>query len=224
MQSVLRPLVAPLAVAVLLGTPVPAAAHGAPPRPAAGPKFEHRTLTVTRAALGAAYRTGCPVPPAELRLLRMSHWGFDGKVHTGSMVVHERVVKDVLYVFWKAFGAKFPIRKMRPLSAYGGSDVKAMADDNTSAFNCRQVTGNPDALSQHSFGDAIDINPLENPYVDRTGRVHPAAAARYLDRSRHVKGMIHSNSVITEAFRRIGWEWGGRWYHPDYQHFSRNGR
>ncbi|NGO80174.1 M15 family metallopeptidase [Streptomyces sp. YC504] len=189
-----------------------------------GPVFQHRTLPVTRAALGRTYRPGCPVPPGRLRLLRMSHWGFDGKVHTGEMVVHERVAKDVLYVFWKAFGAKFPIRKMRPLSAYHGSDQASMADDNTSAFNCRQVVGNPGSLSQHSYGDAIDINTVENPYVDRTGRIHPPAGARHLDRWRNAKGMIRSGDVITRAFRAIGWEWGGRWSNPDYQHFSRNGR
>ncbi|MBC9712624.1 M15 family metallopeptidase [Streptomyces sp. TRM66268-LWL] len=154
----------------------------------------------------------------------MSHWGFDGKVHTGEMIVNERVAKDVLYVFGKAFAAKFPIRKMRPVSAYNGSDHASMADDNTSAFNCRQVVGNPGRLSQHSYGDAIDINTVENPYVDWSGRVHPAAGARHLDRWRRTKGMIRSGDVLTRAFRAVGWEWGGRWSNPDYQHFSRNGR
>ncbi|SDJ55383.1 D-alanyl-D-alanine carboxypeptidase [Streptomyces indicus] len=188
------------------------------------PVFRHRTLPVTRAALGRTYRPGCPVPPHRLRLLRMSHWGFDGKVHTGAMVVHERVAKEVLYVFGKAFAAKFPIRKMRPVSAYNGSDHASMADDNTSAFNCRQVVGNPGRLSQHAYGDAIDINTVENPYVDRTGRVHPPAGARHLDRTHRAKGVIREGDALTRAFRAVGWQWGGRWSNPDYQHFSRNGR
>ncbi|MFE0098814.1 M15 family metallopeptidase [Streptomyces sp. NPDC059009] len=179
---------------------------------------------VPRSALGVTYHPGCPVAPGRLRLIRMNHWGFDGRVHSGELVVRDRAVKPVLYVFKKAFDAKFPIRRMRPMAAYRGSDPAAMADDNTSAFNCRPVTGDPGKLSQHSYGDALDINTVENPYVDVNGRVHPAAGARYLDRSRPVKGMIRRGDAVWTAMREVGWLWGGRWAHPDYQHFSANGR
>ncbi|MFC7303239.1 M15 family metallopeptidase [Streptomyces monticola] len=188
------------------------------------PKLAAVVTTVPRAKLGATYRPGCPVPPRRLRLIRMNHWGFDGRVHTGELVVHERAVRPLLYVFGRAFDARFPIRRMRVMAEYGGSDPAAMAHDNTSAFNCRQVTGNPGSLSQHSYGDAVDINTVENPYVDVAGRVHPAAGTRYLRRDRPVKGMIRSGDVITSAMRRAGWKWGGRWANPDYQHFSANGR
>ncbi|MDG4862906.1 M15 family metallopeptidase, partial [Streptomyces sp. T-3] len=196
------------------------------PAPASGPvpKFVHHVTLAPAAKLGRTWRPGCPVPPGRLRLVRLNHWGFDGKIHTGELILRDRVVKDVLYVFWKAFGAKFPIRKMRVMATYGGNDPAAMADDNTSAFNCRGVTGNPGSLSQHSYGDAIDINTRENPYVDVNGRVYPASGAWYLNRSHRAPGMIHRGGVIEKAMRTIGWEWGGRWPNPDYQHFSANGR
>ncbi|MCX5276674.1 M15 family metallopeptidase [Streptomyces virginiae] len=173
--------------------------------------------------LGTTHRTGCPVPPQRLRLVRMNHWGFDGKVHSGELVVHEDAVAPVLRAFGQAFAARFPIRRMRVMAEYGGSDAAAMADDNTSAFNCRQVTGDPGRLSRHSWGDAIDINPVENPYVDVRGTSHPPNGRTYLDRDRPRPGMITPDGVVTRAFREIGWYWGGRWSPPDYQHFSEEG-
>jgi hypothetical protein len=102
------------------------------------------------------------------------------------------------------------------------SDKAAMRDGNTSAFNCRPVTGNPYRQSQHSYGHAIDINTFENPYVTGS-RVYPSAARTYLDRSNHRTGMILKRGALAKAMRRNGWLWGARWAHPDYQHFSANG-
>lgn len=178
---------------------------------------------VPDAALGATYRPGCPVGPDRLRLIRMNHWGFDGKVHRGELVVHERAVQPLLRVFGKAFDARFPIRRMRPVAAYGGDDGRSMADDNTSAFNCRQVTGDPGRLSRHAHGDAVDVNPVENPYVDRGGTLRPAAGRPHLRRDRPAPGAIRPGDVITRAFEEVGWHWGGTWSNPDYQHFSANG-
>ncbi|MEV5978670.1 M15 family metallopeptidase [Streptomyces sp. NPDC052114] len=197
--------------------------QGAPHAPAP-PGMAAVVTAVPRAKLGVTYRPGCPVPPARLRLIRMNHWGFDGRPHQGELIVHEKAVRPLLYVFGRAFDARFPIRRMRVTAEYGGSDLKSMAADNTSAFNCRSVTGGTGNLSRHSYGDAIDINPVENPYVDQAGRVHPAAGRPYLRRDRGAKGMIRRGDVITTAMRRVGWPWGARWVHPDYQHFSANGR
>ncbi|MFE3991134.1 hypothetical protein ACFXPW_05415 [Streptomyces goshikiensis] len=47
----------------------------------------------------------------------------------------------------RAFEDRFPIRRMRVMAEYGGDDLKAMADGNTSAYNCRQVVGDPAKLS-----------------------------------------------------------------------------
>lgn len=197
----------------------PAAAHSLPK-----PALNARVTAVSWAKLGRSWHTGCPVAPRGLRLIRMNHWGFDGRVRSGELVVRKEAVRPLLYVFGRAFAARFPIRQMRVMAEFGGSDVAAMAADNTSAFNCRAVTGNPSRRSQHSYGDAVDINTLENPYVDTHGRVYPAAGARYLDRRRAAKGMIRPGDVITRAMHTVGWKWGGRWWAPDYQHFSANGR
>jgi hypothetical protein len=133
-------------------------------------------------------------------------------------------------VFKASFNARFPVRSMRPSDAFyaGGSrtptqsDVAAMKADNTSAFNCRPVTGNPYRVSQHSYGNAIDINTVRNPYVVGS-RVYPDSARTYLNRSRVRTGMITRTGVIATRMRQLGWPWGARWSHPDYQHFSSNG-
>ncbi|MEU2393825.1 M15 family metallopeptidase [Streptomyces sp. NPDC007369] len=222
---------APLAVAVVvvLGAAAPSCTRTVSlPPPGLRVEAQTRDLAarvtgVSRAALGATYRPGCPVGPDRLRLIRMNHWGFDGKVHRGELVVHERVVRPLLYVFGEAFRARFPIRRIRPVSAYGGDDAKSMADDNTSAFNCRRVTGDASRLSRHAYGDAVDINTVENPYVDRFGTAHPPASRPYLRRDRRAPGMIRPGDAVTRAFEEVGWRWGGRWSHPDYQHFSATG-
>ncbi|MFB7254534.1 M15 family metallopeptidase [Streptomyces nojiriensis] len=182
-----------------------------------------QVMAVPPEKLAATHHPGCPVPPERLRLVRMNHWGFDGTVHRGELVVHEDVVAPVLRAFGKAFDARFPIRRMRVMAEYGGSDDAAMADDNTSAFNCRKVTGDPTRMSRHSWGDAVDINPVENPYVDVGGTSHPPNGSAHLDRGSTRPGMIAPDGVVTRAFREIGWYWGGRWSPPDYQHFSGQG-
>jgi len=152
----------------------------------------------------------------------LNQWGFQGQPYRGELIVRSSVVSEVTRVFAKSFAAKFPVRKMRRADYYKGSDEKAMADDNTSAFNCRHVTGNPTRLSQHSYGIAIDINPFENPYVT-SSRVYPPGSGSYLKRSPYRKGMILRGGVIAKAFAAERWYWGARWRHPDYQHFSENG-
>ncbi|MFJ9789797.1 M15 family metallopeptidase [Streptomyces globosus] len=212
--------------AVLAASAPPAATPALPPvraARAAAPSLAAEVMPVPAEALGATYREGCPVGPERLRLIRMNHWGFDGKVHRGALVVHEAAVGPLLGAFGKVFAARFPIRRMQPASAYGGDDGRSMADDNTSAFNCRPVTGDPGRRSQHAYGDAVDINPVENPYVDRSGTVHPAAGRANLRRDRSVPGMIRPGDAVSRAFGEIGWAWGGRWPNPDYQHFSATG-
>ncbi len=187
------------------------------------PGLAARVTAVPADKLGASHRAGCPVPPGDLRLIRMNHWGFDGKVHPGELVVHREAVVPLLHVFGKAYAARFPIRRMRVMAAYGGSDARAMADDNTSAFNCRPVTGDPRKLSRHAWGDAVDINPVENPYVDLHGTSHPPNGRDHLDRDRGRPGMIRSGDAVARAFEEVGWSWGDRWSNPDYQHISANG-
>ena len=173
---------------------------------------------------GVSWRPGCPVGLDDLRLVRASHWGFDGRVRTGRIVVHRDVARDVATVLRRLYAARFPIRRMVPVDAYGGSDFRSIEADNTSAFNCRPVEGTS-RWSEHAYGRAIDLNPIENPYVDSDGTSSHRASAPYLSRTRYRAGMAVEGGVVVRAFESVGWSWGGRWSGvKDYQHFSESGR
>jgi len=172
---------------------------------------------------GVSWRPGCPVPLRDLRLLTMTYRGFDGRSHTGRLVVHRDVAREVVGAFRELYAAGFPIRRMVPVDAYGGSDFRSIEADNTSAFNCRYVDGTT-RWSEHAYGRAIDINPIENPYVS-DGRTSHAASRAYVDRSRRLPGMALEGGALVRAFDGIRWGWGGRWSGvKDYQHFSASGR
>jgi len=188
------------------------------------PPFTHSVSRVTAAQLPHSWRPGCPVAPTQLRRVRMTYWGFDGRAHTGALVVNVSAVGDVVRVFRRLYVARFPIRRLRPIDAYRGVDERSLAADNTAGFNCRYVLG-PGAKrwSVHAYGLAIDVDPVENPYVEG-GRVHPRAGRVYLNRSRVRRGMAVPGGLLVRAFAAVGWQWGGRWSGaPDYQHFSETG-
>lgn len=188
------------------------------------PPFASQVVPVTASALGRSWHRGCPVGPAQLRLVRLSYVGFDGRPHTGSLVVAASVARDVVVVFRTLYAERFPIRRLRPVAAYGGSDTRSMAADNTSGFNCRYaVAPGPRQWSAHAYGEAVDVNPVENPYREG-GRWLPPAGARYADRSMSRPGMAFPGGELVRAFAAAGWLWGGRWTgSPDYQHFSKTG-
>lgn len=176
----------------------------------------------TRAGMiGVSWQPGCPVPIDDLRIIEMNFVGFDGAVHAGGqLMVHRLVAEDVVEAFRVLFEHRFPIRRMELIENYGGSDDASMAADNTSAFNCRPVTGTTDRFSIHSYGQAIDINTVENPYV-RGDTVLPPAGAEYLDRTDVRPGMITKNDVVEKAFRNQKFFWGGDFNSlKDYQHFE----
>jgi hypothetical protein len=187
------------------------------------PGFVGVVSNVTRTEVRYSYRPGCPVRPAQLRLVRVSYWGFDGKSRVGSVVVRSDVARDIVAVFRRLYAARFPIRRLQTIDAYKGRDAASLAADNTSAFNCRYaIAPGPKRWSAHAYGLAIDVNPVENPYLDR-GTVKPPAGRRYLNRSRVRPGMAVPGGVLVRAFAAVGWSWGGRWSPPDYQHFSATG-
>ena len=188
--------------------------------PGAGPRFAAAVEPVRWEDLRHSYRAGCPVPPPQLRSVRVSHWGFDGRPHVGRVVVAKRVAPGLVTVFRMLWQARFPIRRLRPVSAYHGSDDASMAADNTSAFNCRVVAGTS-RWSLHAYGEAIDVNPVENPYL-RGSTVSPPAGRAYVDRDRYRKGMAVRGGVLVRAFAAAGWQWGASF--GDYQHFSTTGR
>jgi hypothetical protein len=179
--------------------------------------------TLAKRMTGVSWKPGCPVALRDLRVLTLSHWGFDGRSRTGRLVVHRTVARDLVGAFRELYAARFPIRRMRLIDAYGGSDFRSIEADNTSAFNCRYVEGTT-RWSNHAYGTAIDVNPIENPYVSR-GRTSHRASVPYVDRTRRRPGMAYEGGALVRAFDRIGWGWGGRWTSVrDYQHFSASGR
>jgi hypothetical protein len=187
--------------------------------------FSARTLSpaIRTRVTGVSWRRGCPVGLAQLRYLRIAHHGFDGRVHRGEMIVHRSAVPALKRAFASLYRSRFPIRRMRLVDDYRGSDYASIEADNTSAFNCRRVTGGS-GWSQHAYGRALDINPIENPYVS-SGRTSHPVSRRYLDRSRRRRGMAYAGGPLVRAFDRADWGWGGRWRNPkDYQHFSATGR
>lgn len=176
-----------------------------------------------RRRLRSSHGPACPVGLDDLRHLRLTHVGFDGRAHTGELVVHADHAADLVAVFEELYDARWPVRRMRLVSDYGGDDDRSMAADNTSAYNCRRVAGQ-ERWSAHAHGAAIDLNPVENPYVVGD-EVRPPAGRRFasVDRSAGAgsgPGVITAGDVVTRAFERIGWTWGGTFSEPDYQHFS----
>jgi hypothetical protein len=168
------------------------------------------------------WQTGCPVGLDDLRLVTVTYWGFDGRPHTGRLVVNHDAATAIVAALRSLYAARFPIRRMELVDHYGADDERSMAADNTSAFNGRKVPGT-EVWSQHAYGRAIDIDPLENPEI-ASAKVDPPQAAPYVDRTQTVKGMIHAGDVVVHAFAAVGWKWGGYWHSlKDYQHFSANG-
>ena len=190
----------------------------------AAPPFTHTVAPVTREQLPYSWHPGCPVGPSSLRRLRVGYWGFDGKNRMGTLVVNRSAVGPLTVVFRRLYKARFPIRRMRPIDAYGGNDERSLAADNTAAFNCRYAVGpGPKRWSTHAYGLAIDVNPVENPYLE-SGRAHPRSGRVYLDRRNVRPGMAVRGGLLVSAFASVGWQWGGRWTGtPDYQHFSATG-
>ncbi|MDQ1620575.1 MAG: hypothetical protein QOE19_3144 [Actinomycetota bacterium] len=217
-----------LAVVVLLGalcigSSAPAAAQ-APARAGTRPAFSAQVRPIDDALAARmrwSWRPGCPVPLSGLRYVTLSYRDFQGRARTGELVVRRALAPAVVSAFHRLWDLGFPIKRMRLVDDYRGSDEASMRANNTSAFNCRAVTGGS-GWSQHSYGRAVDINPVQNPYVVR-GTVDPPAGARYVARSPLRRGML--TPAARRAFTSLGWGWGGSWRSlKDYMHFSSNNR
>jgi hypothetical protein len=198
--------------------------------PAALPPYHAQVAVLSpaerRAMTPSVWRPGCPVGLSDLRRVTLTYVGFDGRSHTGALIVNRSVAAPVSQAFGVLYAARFPIRRMLPIEAYGGSDFRSIEADNTSAFNCRSATGST-SWSEHAYGLAVDLDPIENPYVAANGTVSHRASKVFADRARVSgrPGVIVDGGVVTRAFGRIGWGWGGRWSGArDYQHLSANGR
>ncbi len=186
-------------------------------------QFTGKISPVAPQDVAYSWRDGCPVALEDLRLLSVTHWGFDGRAAEGRLVVNAQHAEGIVQVMRILYEEQFPIERMELVDAFEGDDDASMAANNTSAFNCREVSRRPGVWSQHAFGSAIDINPMQNPYILRDGTVLPPDATT--DRTTPRPGLITAGSVVVDAFADIGWGWGGSWSGVlDYQHFSASGR
>jgi hypothetical protein len=174
-------------------------------------------------AVRSTWTARCPVTLDDLRYVTVSFRGFDGRAHTGELMVHRQVADDVVTVFRRLFAAGYPIERMRITTLEEQSAPPTGDGNTTGAFNCRPSVGAA-RWSEHAYCRAVDVNPFQNPYVH--GRlVLPELASAYADRGRVLPGMITRDGPVVTAFRSVGWDWGGSWHSAkDYMHFSVNGR
>lgn len=162
---------------------------------------------------------GAPVGCERLSVVTFRYVDFSGGEHDdGKVVVLDALAERVSRIFEAMFDHRFPIAKAKLMDAYEGDDEAAMADDNTSAFNHRAVPGST-RLSLHAYGAAVDLNPVENPFITRQDGIHPPAAAAFVDRSQLSAGAAEG---VVAIFAANGFsQWGGAWHDPiDYQHFD----
>jgi len=185
-----------------------------------GKTVKHRMLK------GNSWHKGCPVGLSHLRYLRIKYRSFEGQTKTGEMIVHKDVADEVIAIFKELYAIGYPIHKMKLVSDYKGNDWQSIEADNTSAFNCRNATGSK-KWSKHSYGKAIDLNSIENPYISRSGHISHKASLPYRKRIHKKKtpadkAVLLRNDKAVKIFKKYGWKWGGDWPGvKDYQHFSK---
>jgi len=207
------------------------------------PDFRSGIFEIPREALPSirmyTWREGCPVPLKMLRWVKVSYYDFNGQPHhDGVLLIHKNLAEDVVRVFEVAWESRFPFASVQPMFRFQGNDSLAMANNNTSGFNCREKSGQPGVFSNHSYGTAIDINPMQNPLVKQwvdslnvdqnSGgplvytRVYPELGKNFINREEVRTGMIVASGPVRLKFRELGWHWGGYWKkHKDYQHFEK---
>jgi len=190
-------------------------------------------LTTTQRAQvvqAGEYHSGCPVTLSQLRVVTVRYYGFDHRSHWGQILVNERVASGIVRVFAKLYAMRFPVHHMQFGDTYGSRKNVPRDGDFTASFECRQASSSPctrtnsttGSWSEHAYGEAVDLNPVENPYVG-CGMTRDPTALSYLNRSNYRRGMV--NNAVVAAFASIGWGWGGSWFGStkDYMHFSING-
>jgi D-alanyl-D-alanine carboxypeptidase len=177
---------------------------------------------------GGAWHKGCPVSMGDLRVLTVTYRGFDKHNHTGQLITNRTAAGPLSKVFHRLYVIHFPIRHLSLQQTYVPSKYPK-DNDGSGSFECRQAVPSPcsggtgtGSWSNHAYGLAVDLNPVENPYVG-CGMSRDPKAQSYRDRSRHRPGMV--TVQVRKAFASIGWGWGGSWAGntKDYMHFSVNG-
>ncbi len=174
---------------------------------------------------GNSWKRACPIALADLRYLDLAYRDFSGNHRMGEMIVHKDVSKEVVQIFAKLYAIEYPIYSMKLVSDYQGNDWQSIEAGNTSALNCRKATASK-KWSKHAYGKAIDINPIQNPYISSKGRISHKSSLKYRHRG-HIdpkdsadKALLLKSDKATKIFKKYGWKWGGEWSRvKDYQHF-----
>lgn len=190
-----------------------------------GFSYEKISPAVKKRMMGKSYRKNRYVKLKDLRYVKVLHYGFDGKVKKGELVVNKKIAKKIVRIFYELYQKKYPIQKMKLIDQYNANDERSMRANNSSAFNYRKISGSS-RLSNHAYGFAIDINPRINPWV-KGNKVSPSNGKVYRQRKtkkckgKYRKYMIHKNDSIYKIFKKYGFSWGGDWKSSkDYQHFE----
>ena len=186
--------------------------------------YEELSKEIKARITGKSYVEDCEVPFEELRYVKVLYWGFDEEPHVGELIVNKAIAEDITEIFKDLYEIKYPIEQMVLVDEYDADDEASMAANNTSAFNYRMIAGT-NRLSKHSYGYAIDINPLYNPYVrviEGKTVITPENGEQYADRSLKCEYYIKADDPCYQAFITRGFTWGGDWKNQkDYQHFQK---
>ncbi len=176
---------------------------------------------------GNSHKKGCPVELKDLRYLNLNYIDFEDNTKVGELIVHKDVSIEMVDIFKNLYEIKYPIYKMELVSNYGGNDFSSIEANNTSAYNCRNIEGTK-KWSRHAYGKAIDINPIQNPYVSKLGHISHEKSLKYINRvhkdlnNPNDKAIILKNDNVTKMFKKYNWNWGGNWHNiNDYQHFDK---
>jgi hypothetical protein len=175
---------------------------------------------------GKSYPASCTVSRNELRLVSVLHIDFEGNTRRGEIICNKAIADDLCEIFHELYRQRYPIERIRPIDDYNADDELSMQANNTSCFCYRVVSGSK-KLSAHARGLAVDLNPLQNPYVKRrsdgTLIVQPSTARPYINRARTFKYKITHRDLAYRLFRKHGFTWGGDWHSlKDYQHFEKD--
>ncbi len=170
-----------------------------------------------------SWKKNNPVPMKDLSYIQFIHINFEGKDKLGEMIVHKKIAKELLEIFYELYLEKYPIHQCRLVDDYNAEDEASMQANNSSAFCSRENLSRPGIFSKHSYGIAIDINPKFNPYYNyQTGLLAPKGSEQYMDRTLHKIGMIYPEDACYKAFTKRGFVWGGSWTNRvDYHHFEK---
>jgi len=186
------------------------------------PVFKRESLPehIIEQITGVTFHESTPFEYSFLTYVTVTHVNFQGESVIGHLIVADEIGDEVLDIFREIYESGFPIYSIRLIDYFDASDYYSMAANNSHAFNFRYIAGT-NVISRHGFGMAIDINPIQNPYI-RGETIWPAAGVAYLDRTDIRPGMIVQGCPVYNSFISRGWIWGGHWTSPrDYHHFER---